>query len=364
MSMVNLWWLGIILIVPLCWSWVSKLIWPHEITYKEMGIHFAITLVVTGIVYSFCMFGKSADVEVWNGEVTSKKRLEVSCEHSYDCMCVTVSCGENCTTEVCQTCYDHSYDVDWRVYSNVQDTTNISRIDRQGLKEPPRWTQVQIGEPYSDAKLFENYIKGAPDSIFNDKDLITKFESLIPKYPNKIYDYYKVNRVLSVGVPIKGLPQWNKELSERLKVLGPKRKSNVVIVMAKTNDIQYAKALKEAWLGGKKNDTVIVFGITNYPKIDFVDMFSWSKNKAFDVELLDSLRQMGEVDRTKVLDTISTQVMKNFQKRSMEEYSYLADDAVPSDWMLMLIFGISIITSAVTSYFTVTNTERVYRRRW
>jgi hypothetical protein len=342
----------LILLIPLSWPWISKFIWPHKITNKELIIHIIIVLVITCSTYFIGMIGNSYDIEVWNGEVTAKKKVKVSCNHSYECNCTSFRDSKGNTTRVCQTCYDHNYDIDWDVYSNVMDTTSIHRIDTQGLKEPPRWTQIQIGEPYSDTKRFKNYIKGAPDSLFNDKALITKFENKLPEYPNSIYDYYKINRVLTVGVEVPDLQDWNNDLSIILKKLGPEKKANVVIVLVNTNDIQYAKALKEHWLGGKKNDTVVVIGSTKYPTIDFVDVFSWSKNASLEVELRNEVLALKQLDREKVIGIIQQQIKKNFNKRSNEEYAYLEEEAVPPVWLLLFTVFISFTVSGVVSYFT------------
>jgi len=341
-----------ILLIPLSWPWVSKYIWPHKITNKELIIHIAIVLVVTCAVYTLGMIGNSYDTEVWSGEVTGKKKVKVSCEHSYSCNCVTTTDSKGNSSTTCQTCYDHSYDIDWNVYSNVMDTSSIHRTDRQGLKEPPRWTDVEIGDPYSDTKRFKNYIKGAPDSLFNNKDLVTKFEGKLPQYPKTIYDYYRIDRVIPVGVTIPDIKQWNTDLSEIMKELGPKKKSNVVVVVTNTSDIQYSKALKEFWLGGKKNDTVIVIGSVKYPKIDFVDVFSWSKNPTLEIELRDEILGMKELDRTKTIGIILNQIKNNFDKRSNEEYAYLEEEAVPPVWLLIVTVLVSFMVSGTVSYFT------------
>ena len=342
----------LILLIPLSWPWISKYIWPHKITNKELAIHIAIVLAVTCATYYIGMVGNSYDIEVWSGEVTGKKKVRVSCEHSYQCNCVTTTDSKGNSSTTCQTCYDHSYDIDWDVYSNVMDTSSINRIDEQGLREPPRWTQVQIGEPYSDTKRFKNYIKGAPDSLFNDKAVVTKFENKLPKYPNSIYDYYKINRVLAVGVEVPDIRDWNRDLSVILKKLGPAKKSNVVIVVVNTNDIQYAKALKEYWLGGKKNDTVVVIGSTKYPTIDFVDVFSWSKNASLEIEIRNEILAEGKLNREKTIEIIKQQIQKNFNKRSNEEYAYLEEETVPPVWLLLLTVFMSFTASGVVSYFT------------
>ena len=340
--------------IPMVWPWVSKYIWAHAVTVYEVLLHLGIVIVTTAAVFYIGMCGQTVDIEVWNGEVTGKEKAWTSCSHSYQCNCRNESCGKDCTTYVCDTCYEHSNDWDWNVYSNINDTTTINRVDRRGSNEPPRWTAVKIGEPYSDTKMFENYIKGAPDSLFNDKDLVTKYANLIPEYPARVHDYYRLNHVLSVGVPVSDLVEWNSDMATILKGLGPKKEANVVIVIAKTNQVDYAKALKEAWLGGKKNDTIIIIGSSTYPTIDFVDVFSWSSKTILDVELRNAILDVKTLDRKKIIPIITQQINTNFRRRSMEEFAYLKDEIVPPPWLLILTSILSICVSAGVSYFTIT----------
>src|SRR5271156_516756 len=81
------------------------------------------------IVFYAAKYSKVWDTEILNGEVLSKTREQVPCEHSYQCNCYTTEdCNEdsqgheNCTPEEhCSTCYEHPYDVSWCAQTNLGD---------------------------------------------------------------------------------------------------------------------------------------------------------------------------------------------------------------------------------------------------
>lgn len=222
-----------------------------------------------------------------NGEVTGKKSVKISCSHSYQCNCVK-SCskdsnGRETCYDICQICYDHLYDIDWMVYSNIGNFI-IDRLDRQGLKEPPRWSIVKIGDPVSKYHNYDNYIKASPDTLFRDQGVLDKYKNLIPKYPDKIYDYYRVDRLVEVGTNVKDKKLWNQSISELNKKLGPAKEANLIIVFT-TQPHEYFYALRQAWIGGKKNE----IGLKNNNEPIWDEIMAWSQNKNIEVKLRDEI---------------------------------------------------------------------------
>ena len=343
---------------------------------KDMDWKIIAILAGVGIMISCAAFyagkaGKTLDVEVWNGEVTGKEKEQVSCSHSYSCNCKQVtSCsgsGSNrsCSTSTsCDTCYEHSHDYDWVVHSNIGDTT-IDRIDRQGVHTPPRWAAVQKGEPFSKEHLHTNYIKAVPESVLNTAQNITsaKFANMIPAYPHNVYDYYRLNRALTVGVPVPDLQAWSDDISNILKQLGPQKQANVIVVFVNTSDPNYEYALRSAWLGGKKNDIVVIIGTTEYPKIDFVRVMSWTDKEIFKVKLRDSLEELETIDRQKIIYSIFTHTLAEFKRKSMKDFEYLDNEIEPPTWVVVLAF-ILLIAGNVGTVIYFNKTAMVYNRRY
>lgn len=336
----------LLLLFPLAWPFISKAIWNNKISWGEMGMQIGVVALCVSALYAITRYSATSDTEIWNGEVTGKEQVKVSCEHSYPCHCRMESCGKNCEEEVCDTCYDHPYDWDWRVYSNVGDF-NVSRLDAQGVRQPPRWSVVQKGQPVADARSFTNYIKAAPNSLFHAdaEQLKQRFANLLPAYPVTIYDYQYDDRVLAIGVKVPDIGQWNKELPLLLRKLGPTKQANVIILFVNTADESYYEALKAYWLGGKKNDIIVIFGTTEYPKISWVKVLSWTDKELFKVQLQDELFDLKTVDRTKVLAAIEKNTMATFVRKPMNDFKYLMDDYQPPMWALILIGVLGAIGS-------------------
>ena len=361
MNMMLLFVLLPVFIIP----WVTKLIWPHTVSWIEIGSAFGVGAMLTLLVYFCGMVSQTHDVEILNGQVTSKSRDKVSCRHSYQCHCHYVeSCSgsgksRSCSShQECDTCYEHSYDVDWNVHSSV-DNWSISHIDRQGLDEPPRWTQVQIGEPVSTTHSFTNYVKAVPESLFH-ANLTNKFDTMIPAYPDGIYDYYKLNRAIAVGVPVPDISQWNSDISDILRTLGPSKQANIIVIFVNTSDESYLHALEGKWIGGKKNDIIVVLGVTKYPKIDFVAISSWTDAQLFKVQLRDDITAVGTVDRVKIIQAIQTNTAKTFQRKHMKDFEYLKSQIEPPTWVLILAVLLGIVASVLTTYFVHRNMNGRY----
>jgi hypothetical protein len=262
--------LTLILIVPLLWPFIAKALWKREITFFELGANLVVGILVAVGGYYASMHVQAMDVEIWNGTLVSKAKEKVSCSHSYTCNC-RQSCtgsGQNQScSQVCDTCYEHSHDYDWQLNTEVGSVL-IDRIDRQGKEEPPRFTKAKPGDPVALSKPYQNYIKAAPDSLFNastEQMLKAQFKDVLLAYPAHVYDYHYVNRVLTQGVSLPNLAEWNAELAELLAKLGPRRQVNAILVFTKQSNPQYAEALRAEWLGGKKNDVVVVVGVPEYP---------------------------------------------------------------------------------------------------
>ncbi len=325
------------LIIPM----ICKLIFPHKVTVKEYFLVSSINIVVI-VLFSLLMNVSSTyDTEVWSGQVTGKKSERVSCSHSYRCNCVPVqngtdSKGNPTYTEVCQTCYDHSYDVDWLVFSNVG-SEEISRIDRQGLKEPPRFSKVEIGEPFATTYSFKNYILASPDTLFvNSKSYVEKYKGHLPDYP-EIYDYYRIQRVIGIDVNVDNT--LNIMLNEQMRKWGPKKQANIIVVIVSDKYSQeYYQALQAHWLGGKKNDVVIVLQIDSEKNIGWTRVFSRADQAVFDKSVEMDIDNMGKFEAKKFVDIVNDNVQNRFKRMSFEKFKYLLDDYKPS--FGVLAFGI------------------------
>lgn len=121
---------------------LAAFVFLNGITLKEFGIILLAELIIAGSSAGIVSCANTHDVEVWNGRVAKKYSERVSCEHSYQCHCRQECSGSGknrSCSEVCDTCYEHSYDVSWRVVTTNSEMITIARVNRQGTQEPGRW---------------------------------------------------------------------------------------------------------------------------------------------------------------------------------------------------------------------------------
>lgn len=355
-----------LLIFPLAWPFVAKLIWGHELTVREIGINVAIGVVVVTVGWFGGRAAMTSDFEVHNGEVLRKEIQPVSCEHSYSCNCredcSTDSTGRRSCSTTCDTCYEHLRDFDHVLVTNVGDV-EIDRVDRQGVSVPPRYESARIGDPVALRKHFVNYIKGAPDSLFNalaERSAHQQFHASLPAYPDQVYDYHYVNRVLTTGPVIPDLANWNAQLAQLLRKLGPGKQANAVVVFTSSTDSAYADALRAEWLGGKKNDVVLVIGAPNYPEIAWTRVVSWTDNELFKSHLEQGVRDLKTATPEAVLGVLFEKTMAEFERKHMKDFEYLKWSIEPPTWLLWLLFVLSIVASVGASIWLSRNNERVY----
>lgn len=316
-----------------------------QICWKEVLIMFAVQLAVTGISAAIVYNSATSDVEVWNSRVVGKKQQRVSCSHSYECNCRSCNCDKkgHCS-RCCSTCYEHSNDYDWEVYTSMKEEIDINRIDRQGVREPPRWTQVFLGEPVATTHSFTNYVKASPDSLFRKSGQTDKYAGMIPPYPIDVYDYYRLNRIVLVnGAKVDDVAGWRAGLDDLNASLGADKQVNIILVVVRDVSPDYFYALEQSWVGGKKNDVVVVLSVDTAGLVTWANTMSWESNEIFKVKLRDDLVGL-KMDRQIVLDKVGENIKIYHKRKPMAEFEYLKSAITPSvgEWIVTLLVGLLI----------------------
>lgn len=344
-----------VLAIPVLISMIGMLSSRGRITLKEFGILEAVMVIVVAVGYGISRYTSTQDTEVWSGRIVEKERDRVSCEHSYDCNPHPCNCDDKGNCDTCyDTCYDHSYDYDWVLFTSNKERIEIDRVDRQGVNTPKRWADAYVGEPTAEAHDFENFIKANPSTILRRTAAVDQFKKeMIPKYPDKIYDYYRCNRFIPIGLSVPDAKQWNSNLDKINADLGAKKKMNVVVIVASTADMAYTYAIEEAWIGGKKNDFIIVIGAPNYPKIDWVSSVSWTIAEDLKVELRDAILKVGTMEkRDELCQLIRQMTDQKFVHRHMDDFEYLMASVQPGPFTTLFLFTLAFSLSVgLTIYF-------------
>lgn len=351
----------LLMLIPVAIATFCVFYFRGRVTVGEFVLQLIAPAVCLALGLGIAYYQSTTDYEVWNGRVAAKQRLRVNCRHSYSCNCYTSCSGagksRSCST-ICQTCYEHSYDIDWNILSTTNEGLSIDTIDRQGLKMPPRWGAAFIGEPFSSKHEYTNYILANPDSVLlGGKGDVKRFAALLPAYPSDIYDYYRANHVLNLGaVPIADMPHWKWLINEVNGDLGVQKQVNVTLLFVKTDDPTYVLALKDHWIGGKKNDAVIIIGSLDGRRIAFADVISWSPAALFKIAIKDDITRIGTLDqRDAIVNAIKVEIGGKYQRMHMKDYEYLVRSYQPSSgaMLFLLIFGTAI--SVGVGAWTVNN---------
>jgi hypothetical protein len=327
----------------------------NGITWKELACIAGAQLVIAGSSAGICSCANTHDSEIWNGRVTQKYSHHVSCEHSYSCNCHQVCSGSGknrSCSEHCDTCYEHSYDVDWTVNDSVGQGWNIGRVDRQGLREPPRFSAVVIGEPTSGDHSYTNYIKAAPGTLFRHQGLKEKYAASLPENPQDVYDYYRLNRLVTVGFNVSQRQDWNAALSELNADLGSAKQANIILVLVMNQPDDWYYALEEKWVGGKKNDVILVVSVDEAMKPQWATVMCWTTNELFKVKLRDDVMNDPVLTRDAVMADLRTNVSQYFTRKPMKDFEYLSSSITPTptEWWVTMIIGLVVAIGLIVFF--------------
>ena len=343
----------LLMLLPLIIGIVGMFLSKGRINWKEFLVMEAVVLVVIGTGYLLASMRDISDTEIWSGRVVGKHAAEVSCAHSYSCNCTSSTDANGNTTETCQTCYEHSYDMEYGITTTNGEHLDFALEDRQGLTVPERYQRAYKDEPTAIKHSFNNPLKASPDSILRRRDAKDGFEKWLPPYPSFAYDYYYVNRFFSEGfrLPPADEKQWNWALMNLNADVGLTKQANVIVGLIKNADPRYEFALEQAWLGGKKNDVIILAGVPDYPRIAWVRVLSWSNSEDFKVRLRDDLMLLTADRQSQIIDTIKRNVQSGYVRREFSDFDYLAAAVQPSTTATMWLLGIGLVVCGGLSVY-------------
>jgi hypothetical protein len=353
----------LLIFIPIIIAAVAKVYFKHTFTWPEVAAQcLGITVILTGIWFAGNM-SQTADTEIWNGSIVEKKREHGKYVRTYQCNCYQTCSGSGNTrtcTRHCQTCYENHYTVEWYMNTTIG-KIRLAYLDRTSRSvynspNPANYVNAQVGAICSREVGYTNYVKAVPESLFNkySESELEEFAPLIPAYP-RVHSIYKVNRVLTPGVSGVNIAAWNDYLGEWQKTLGPSHEVNIIMIMVNSANQMYRHALEQAWLGGKKNDVIVLVGTSNYPAIDWVDTItlgSNSGNELMTVQMRDNIMKIGTLqDHVAVVDAVGSTVRDKFDRKPMADYEYLKSEIEPPTWVIIMAFFLSIALSIGATIF-------------
>lgn len=350
------------LIIPVIAGLFARYYLKSTYTWAEFGISVAVTGAICALVFVLGMYNTMMDTEILNGEIVSKERVHGTYEESYQCNCRTVTHGSGdseYTTTECQTCWRTHYTVTWSAQSTVgqirfdhKDSTSRSVYNSP---DPQAYVDCYVGEPASLPNIYINYIKAVPDSLFNTAVASQVYIDRVPSYP-QVHSFYKVNRVIdntNGALNSEFVTSLDAYLDDRLRVLGPAKQANIIVILTDLVDPSYRHAVENTWIGGKKNDVVVLLG-TNGTDIIWADVMTWALNSGNEMlvaELKSKLLQIDHLDPKVLSNVISNSVDGFYTRPKMEDYEYLKSDIKPSTTLLLICWILNIILVIATTWF-------------
>lgn len=335
----------------------------------------AVFFILAVIVISITKLSIGMDVQILNGHVTDKRGVKRDCpsgwNDSQDDHCTNYTTREvvDYVEEVCHTdskgveiCDDethyktqYNYDFDWErryfVYSTLKNF-EIPRIDSQGVKEPPRYTITELGEPVSTRSRYTNYLLLADQNVINPAllKLPEEISKELPEYPANVYDYWRLDRFITVA-STHDMVKLNRQLAELNSRVGPLRQANVIVIVT-TRPQAIREEIYRKWNGGKKNDIIVFFGLRN-SIIEWVDGITFLNNKGNEY-LIAGLREFnGKEFDDSVFPELERMVVKRFNREPMENIKHIADNYdLPPAFYFCAAF-INLVLGIIAAYLLV-----------
>lgn len=352
-------------IIPvLMWIGFAKIYFKHEFTLTEMGFQAVVSIFIISGLFALGSHSQTSDTMLVNGVVTELNPRKETCKIGWsdyqDSFCTeyrirSVRDGQTCSTingkRSCtpkyKTQYNYIYSWEQRYFvkTDINETHEIKREDRQGAVTPKRFSEINIGDPVTKSVSYTNYIRGASSSLFNEQ---LPADVLPPLSYPKVRDYYKANRVIFTGTETnsKFQQEWNEELAI---VNSNVRKTGANIILVVTGyDRSFSEKLAQAWEAHNINDVIVMIGVSD-ENISWVDVRSWSSNEMVNVTIRDELLDLKTLDKDKINSILENAVTEYYSGRDMSEFEYLADDIPPPWWaMALAIFILFVFSPAVT----------------
>lgn len=350
-----------IMILTALWVLVQRLVLHQTITWVEMLLQAVGALVIVSTVFFLGSYSQTSALEVWNGQITG--RHDDLRSWRCNCVCMARNSDGFCTNEVCQTCYRRDYYFDTNLPSDI-----LYGSTRGRSYNPARaWLNMPIGSPASQLVSYQNWVRAASSSLFHEEALaIELYGDLIPPYPDGIpgnsrMQYYP-DRVIAVGASVPDLAQWNSDLANILRHLGPEHEANVIVMITDEPSRDFAQATWAAWQGGNKNDIFLTIGVDGN-RIAWTHVESWADTEAFNVRLRDDVMALETLDRTQVLSAVQSVTVELFNRRPMSDFEYLKSEIEPALWVLILTYVIWLLAMfGMSFFFHVNEFDNMVRR--
>jgi len=351
-------------LIALLPTFVSIAFWllDKKVNWWESLIAVMIAFATSGIIHVAVIDLESSDVETWSGRVDHVYHMPRWEEEYQESVYITVNHSDGSTSRQFshyQTKY-RWHGPDWDVicdFGTEKERFSISQQkyneliqkfgkqksikgDRDGYNAGDRNDYVSVNvtgwiEPVTTNKYFENRIK-ASKTLFSHIQVPENMDLF--NYPQN--PVFNSNRLVgSSGRMISIL-----EFDRLNTLLGPTKKVNLIMVGFPPNsDPMLAQYLEARWVGGKKNDLVMCYSLSNKLTADWSYVFGWTEEEIVKRNL-ESLLLQHEIS-DKILEPIKTIVTRDYIIKDWSKFDYISIN--PPMWSYYVLIFVTICIQTV-----------------
>ncbi len=317
-----------------------------RINPRELAALIAATVLIAAPGVWLARRYKASSTEVQHGRITEHGRRRISCCHGHTHRtCWGTGKRRTCTTH---TTYEHpiSGDTEWYANTSNGEVAFDSGCRRNDEPAPERWDRIRLGEPTAIPHEYENYIRANPEPVLHPRGIATRFAGRLPTHP-AVYDGFRIRQVINQGLPLGADEEdrLNAELAEINADLGPTKHVSIIIVLTRESDPLFLEALREAWIGGEKNEFIIVVAMPSYPQIAWSGVISWTRQESLKSRVRDEINALGTFDGMRILALVRDEVRQGYIRRPMKDFEYLHDTTVPPIWSLLVLWVVGVGTN-------------------
>ena len=372
------------------WLRSDKVVWQEWVGASLLAF------LISGVTHIIAAKGMTDDVETWSGQVSSVQYIPrwkeyyeeaiYKTEYYYETETRTrsVGSGKNSRTErytvrvqksrrvfdrwesrnrwhesqwLCETDLNQSFSISQESYNRIVARFGKTepRLGRRRTGEhasriidgdPNDYWGVNINrwcEPVTRQRYFENRVKASP-SVFSFVKVPTNI-NVFP-YPQN-NNIFHSDRLLGDARKLNLL-----KFDQLNSFLGGRKKINLIIIGFKDADSMMAEYQRAAWIGGKKNDLVMMYNLNSSTKtVSWTRVFGWSESEVCKRNLESILLKADAFNDEDVLfDKIKTEIIANYTVKDWSKFDYLTIEPKTSHFVWFFIIMI-LTQSGLYVYF-------------
>lgn len=385
------WLTGIISLAGTAYFWKRD---PEEFTFSEAVIQAALSVVT--IVLFFALFSywftDVQDVEFWNSRVILAEYWEAWDEQKEDSK-GNFTHKKHPAHWTLHTSMNERVSISEEDYQNIverfgnQSFERINRAYRVSHSDGNRYFTTYNGQkdteiPASVEHYFTNWVKATKEDTESGLELKEQFQDLLRDYPKlspSDYGPIGVDRVIQAGtkIPEEYCERIDVALDSLLAEIGASKQVNILVYFVNTTDRRFEAALRDHWVNGKKNDVVVIVGLTDKGdnpvhmssegtlsryRISWSGVLAWVNEPKGDedgfrqllAKRIEALKSLGHPPET-LVEEIEAQISSpvedgGFKRKAMADFSHLASEIAMPWWANLLVVLSSALVMLVTGF--------------